>query len=432
MACLRGTFGLVNRKAYSTLRDALTTAPLLRSVPATMGTVQTTTLKNGITVISEDGGVPLSTVLVVVAAGSRNETVSSAGSASLIHAMAYQSTKNRSGLWITRETEAAGADLSASFDREVISYNCTFLRNETSIVLDNLADAVTGQLFLNHELQDGISRATASANVCTKNVVMDALMEGAFRTGLGRPSSPFPENLANLTTESLTEYMQSNFTGNRIVVVGNGVSHDELVHKVTKAFPVSPTGAALAPAKYYGDASTRIRTGDNHATFAVGYQGFAISSKHALAGRVLSNILGCCTRLPFGQSRISNGHAFNLNFSDSGLFGYVLNVKSAEDVATNMKRVNDILSGNFTSATVNAAKAVARSAIAEQTWSQRVQSYAAQAIGKAAISSPEQQVSLLDALTDADIQAAAKAIKSSKPTLVAYGNVDLCPYPDEL
>lgn len=401
-------------KAYSTSASALQT-------------VQATVLDNGITVISEDNGSALTTVSVVVAAGSRYETAATAGAASLVETMAYQSTVNRSGLWITRETEAAGAQLSSSFDRENISYTAKFLRGEYNLVMDNLSDAVTGQLFMSHEVDRCVPFAQKkNAAASSKNAVVNTLVENAFRAGLERPAAPFPENVSRLTSETLQGYTKALFTGDRIAVVGHGISHADLVAKVKRNFAgVAKTGAARAPAAYSAG-SSRIRSGAADATIAIGYQGVSISDKNALAVRVLSNIVGPTSRFPSAPS--STGHAFSLNFSDTGLFGFFVNGKCVDGITRNVKNAQALLAGGFSPAALEAAKAAVQTTLTEQCPAQRIQGYAAQALGKAAIVSPEAQLEALAGLTAADVSAAAAAVLKSKPTVVALGNLDICPY----
>lgn len=433
-----------SHKASSTLATVLASAPALRPRVAAWGPAQVTVLDNGITVVSEDGHGPVAAVSVMVVAGSRHEGPATAGAAHFIRALAYQSTQNRSGLWITRELEAAGASLCAVSDREFITYNCSFLRNDAAVVLENLSDAVTGQSFHPWELEQIAPRVQEEVqHACSKTSVFDALHEAAFRTGLGRPTVSATAH--TLEPHTLKAYTQALFTGPRTAVIGYGVDHETLVARVRKNFAgVAGTAAAVTAGKYHGGGAVRIRADTPSVTMAMGFQGVALGDKDALALHVLGTVLGTGARVPNGhsQSKLAKAlpacchtHSFNFNYSDAGLFGCIVKGPApevAESVRKAVRVTREVLAGSFTADDVAVAKAIVRTTIAEQTAWQRSHAYGAQALSKAAVASPEDLLTRLDALTDTAVKTVAQRVAGSKPTFAAHGNVDYCPYPDEL
>ncbi len=106
--------------------------------------------------------------------------------------------------------------------------------------------------------------------------------------------------------------------------------------------------------------------------------------------------MGPCTRYQY---------AFSTNFTDTGLFGVIVNGKCADGINSAVKNSRSLLAGNYSPAALDAAKAIVRTTLTEQCPTQRIQAYAAQALGKASIVSPEAQLARLAGLTAADIKA---------------------------
>lgn len=92
---------------------------------------------------SQDTGSVASSVSIVVGAGSRNETMATAGLARCLEQIAFASTEKQTAFKILREAEAASVSYSASGDRGSLSYNATFPRG-TNDAVSTLTECVTG------------------------------------------------------------------------------------------------------------------------------------------------------------------------------------------------------------------------------------------------------------------------------------------------
>jgi processing peptidase subunit beta len=81
-----------------------------------------TTLANGVRVASEYWPSKLSTVGVLIEAGSRHETMANAGTAHFLEHLNFKGTKRRNRVDIERGTEAFGGNLNAFTSREMTLY----------------------------------------------------------------------------------------------------------------------------------------------------------------------------------------------------------------------------------------------------------------------------------------------------------------------
>lgn len=136
------------------------------------GPVDTTTLPNGVRVISQDLGGPVSAVGLFVGAGSRHETPYCSGVSHLLEHLAFKGSSARSKYRMVRDMERTGAMYTASAARETISYSAEGLREKLpdmiSIVSETAVMPGTGILEDNSAEWDGaVDEITAQSKVIT-------------------------------------------------------------------------------------------------------------------------------------------------------------------------------------------------------------------------------------------------------------------------
>lgn len=103
--------------------------PIDIPAPST-GSVETTTLSNGVRVCSQDNGGPVSAVGLFVGAGSRNENPYSSGVSHMLEHLAFKGSAVRSKYRMVRDMERTGAMFAASAARETIAYSAEGLREK--------------------------------------------------------------------------------------------------------------------------------------------------------------------------------------------------------------------------------------------------------------------------------------------------------------
>ncbi|KGF67749.1 peptidase M16 [Hoeflea sp. BAL378] len=310
--------------------------------------VQTTTLGNGVTVVTETMPHLESVALGVwVKSGSRDETAAEHGIAHLLEHMAFKGTRKRSARQIAEEIENVGGELNAATSTETTSYYARVLRNDVPLAIDILHDILTDSVFDEDELtreKHVILQEIGAANDTPDDVVYDKFTEAAFRDQtIGRPILGTPETVKSFTPAQIRAYLARHYTGDRVVVVAAGaVDHDAFVKLVDERFgqSIMPTGTqlrAIPTAKYTGGDYRESRDLMD-AQVLIGFEGRAYQVRDFYCSQLLANILGggMSSRL-FQEVREKRGlcysvYAFHWGFSDSGLFG-VHAATGAEDLA---------------------------------------------------------------------------------------------------
>lgn len=97
----------------------------------------------------------LLTTAMIISAGSRNESYENQGAAHLLRLAANLSTKNSSAFAITRNIQQVGGSLSASNDRELVTYTVETTANQIETGLRYLQDLVQ-PAFKPWELADNV------------------------------------------------------------------------------------------------------------------------------------------------------------------------------------------------------------------------------------------------------------------------------------
>src|ERR1700738_4739226 len=110
--------------------------------------IETTTLANGIRVITEQMPHVRSVSMGIwIGTGSRRETPEENGIAHFIEHMVFKGTKNRSSEEIARSVDSIGGGLDAFTSKEMVSYNTKVLDEHLPEAFDVVADLVRNPLF---------------------------------------------------------------------------------------------------------------------------------------------------------------------------------------------------------------------------------------------------------------------------------------------
>ncbi|MCY0094181.1 M16 family metallopeptidase [Hoeflea ulvae] len=310
--------------------------------------VKTTTLDNGVTVVTETMPHLESVALGVwVKSGSRDETADEHGIAHLLEHMAFKGTHKRTARQIAEEIENVGGEVNAATSTETTSYYARVLKDHVPLAVDILHDILTNSVFDEDELtreKHVILQEIGAANDTPDDVVYDKFAEAAFRDQtIGRPILGTPETVKAFTTAQIKSYLARHYTGDRMVVVAAGaVDHDIFVKLVDERFgkSIKPTGTQLRaiPKAIYTGGDYRESRDLMDAQMMIGFEGRAYQVRDFYCSQMLANILGggMSSRL-FQEVREERGlcysvYAFHWGFSDSGLFG-VHAATGADDLA---------------------------------------------------------------------------------------------------
>ncbi|SPO22957.1 probable QCR2 - 40 kDa ubiquinol cytochrome-c reductase core protein 2 [Ustilago trichophora] len=443
-------------RSSAPVRSALRVAALPRQLAQRSFT---TANASGISTASADDGALTSSVTVAVKAGSRYETAP--GVAHVLKNYLFKSNQKRSALRLVREAEFYGGVLSTALTKEHLLLTAEFLRGDEDFFVEVLGDVLTKSKFAAHEFNEEVlpqvqaEYAQAQSNPAVLGY--DTLLQTAYRQrSLGHslfasPSSP-------VTHRQTVDFAHASFAKNNIAVLGSGIDSAKLNQLVSAHFGELAASASVSStaAKYFGG-EQRVafsaphgleNTRAAHGHFFIAFEG--AGHKHAEAAAnlaVLRSLLGGESSVKWsnGVSPLSQiaesvqgakASAFNLTFSDSGVFGAHISAptasvqQAASKVAQELKNVAGGLKEDVIKAAIAKAKFERASVLENRTASHELVS--AQLLEGGKVATLEESFAALEGVKAGSLAKAAEKLLKSKPTTVAVGDVHVLPYADEV
>ncbi len=297
-------------------------------------TVRSTTLPNGMTVLTDDmPHLESASLGIWVKAGSRSETEAEHGISHMLEHMAFKGTKTRDALEIASTIENVGGDLNAATSVEHTGYFARVLKEDVALSADILSDILQNSQFEQHELdreQQVIVQEIGAARDNPDDHVFDLFQQAAYPDqAIGRTILGTVESVNSFGPDSIRAYMERNYVGDHMVLCAAGnVDHDALVDIANNRFhDLKPTGAPPPDKAAYVGGEQRLVSEHEQAHIVLGMEGRAYNSDGFYAVQILASILGggMSSRL-FQEVREKRGlcysvYAFHWAFADSGIFG---------------------------------------------------------------------------------------------------------------
>ncbi|GAB7366126.1 hypothetical protein MBLNU230_g7688t1 [Neophaeotheca triangularis] len=391
--------GLRSQRALRSLKPQGTTN-LTRSLatPVSHGsTTQSTTLSNGFTIATEHSPyAQTSTVGVWIDAGSRAETDRTNGTAHFLEHLAFKGTQKRSQSQLELEIENMGGHLNAYTSRENTVYYAKAFNSDVPATVDILSDILQNSKLEQSAIErerDVILREQEEVDKQMEEVVFDHLHATAFQgQPLGRTILGPKENIQTISRDDLTNYIKTNYTADRMVLVGaGGIPHEQLVDLAEKHFsnmpatnPNAQANASVRGLQNKPDfVGSEVRIRDDTmptANIALAVEGVSWKDDDYFTGLVAQAIVGNWDRAmgnsPYLGSKLStfiHEHklansfmSFSTSYSDTGLWGIYLvsdNVTRLDDLVHFTLREWSRLSYNVTEAETERAKAQLKASI---------------------------------------------------------------------
>ncbi|KAJ5391510.1 hypothetical protein N7509_007000 [Penicillium cosmopolitanum] len=379
---------MASRRLAFNLNQALKSRAALKSIqPVKRGfaspvalpsTTQSTTLSNGFTIATDHSPwAQTSTVGVWIDSGSRSETDKTNGTAHFLEHLAFKGTNKRSQHQLELEIENMGAHLNAYTSRENTVYYAKSFNADVPKAVDILSDILQNSKLESSAIErerDVILREQEEVDKQLEEVVFDHLHATAYQgQPLGRTILGPKENIQTITRENLTDYIQTNYTADRMVLVGAGASP-----------PTSAAAALTAEMKRTPEfIGSEVRLRDDtipSAHIALAVEGVSWKDDDYFTALVAQAIVGNWDRA-MGQSpflgsklssQVSHHHlansfmSFSTSYSDTGLWGIYLvseNLTNLDDLIHFTLREWSRLCNNVTSAEVERAKAQLKASI---------------------------------------------------------------------
>ncbi|XP_064414729.1 cytochrome b-c1 complex subunit 2, mitochondrial isoform X2 [Latimeria chalumnae] len=416
--------------------------------------LQVTKLPNGLVIASLENYSPISKIGVFVKAGSRYENATNLGITHVLRLASNLTTKGASAFKITRGIEAVGSSLSVTSTRENMIYSVECIRDYLDTVMEYLINVTTAPEFRIWEVSELTSRIKVDKAIAFQNPqirVLENLHAAAFRNSLGNSLFCPDYMIGQITSEQLHSFVQNNFTNGRMALVGLGVEHSVLRQVGEQFFNMrSGPGAPAVKASYRG-AEVREQNRDSLVSAAVVAEGVATGAVDAEAFNVLQQTLGTGPSIKRGSNMGSKLYhevaktvnepfdvsAFNVNYSDSGLFGIytIAQVDTAGDVIkAALAQIKTIARGELNEADVARAKKQlkVRSLMSVETLDGLLNEIGSQALTTGTYIPPATALKKIDSVSVADVVGAAKKFIAGKKSMAASGNLRSTPFVDEL
>ncbi|ORX55783.1 hypothetical protein DM01DRAFT_1026643 [Hesseltinella vesiculosa] len=310
-------------------------------------TLRKTILPNGFTIASEENcASQTATVGVWIDAGSRAENLQNNGSAHFLEHMSFKGTKTRTQRDLELQIENMGGHLNAYTSREQTVYYAKAFKHDVPQAVEILSDILQhSRLDLGaiERERDVILREQEEVEKQMEEVVFDHLHATAFpQDSLGLTILGPKEKIQTLQQNDLRDYIRTNYTGERMILVGTGsVDHDLLVNLAEEHFGRLPNVRDEASSKsamrkaVFSPSEFRLRKSDPLAHIAVAVEGASWTSPDYFPLLVMQSIIGSWDRSlgatghnVEGLSSVMHHHqlansfmSFNTSYKDTGLWG---------------------------------------------------------------------------------------------------------------
>lgn len=401
--------------------------------------VKTTTLPNGITVVS-DAMPHLGTASlgIWVGAGARDEGEQEHGISHLLEHMAFKGTRRRSARRIAEEIEQVGGDINAATSVEQTSYNVRVLGEDVGLGMDILSDILTEPAFAPEELareKNVIVQEIGAVMDTPDDLVFDLFQERAFPgQAVGRSILGTPDTVRSFDPAGLGAYLGRTYRGPRMVVSAAGaVNHDQLVAEAAERLGTiaGATKPEAAPALYAGGSILTPRDLEQ-VHVVLGLEGRSYKHPQYHAAQVLSNILGggMSSRL-FQDVREERGlcysiYSFHWSYADTGIFAIYAGTDEGDVGELTNVVIDQLEAAGETITETELARAKAQMKVgllaALESSGARADQLARQLLAFNRIIPVEEIVAKVEAVTvDAVRQAARDLVAGGRPTLAAIG-----------
>lgn len=403
--------------------------------------IELTKLKNGLRVITDHVSTVDSVALGVWAdVGARDEDLAHNGVAHMVEHMMFKGTNRRTAAQIVEEVEDVGGNINAWTSREMTSYHIHLLKEDMKLGTDILADVLQHSTMPDDEIERErhvILQEIGMTLDTPDDLVFDHYQETAYPgQALGAPILGTADIVKGMKKDTLEHYVRQYYTPARLVLAAAGnVRHDEFVRLAEGMFDSLPTDQTN------GHQKASYRGGENRAEkeleqshIILGFQGISRLDDKYYAAILLSTLLGggMSSRL-FQEVREKRGLVYSIfchhsAYQDDGQFVIYAGTGPA-DIPKMIPVLCDEIKkvvGTVTEEELCRAKAQMRSGLlmAQESMMSRANQIAKTLIHHNKILDLQDKLRRIEAVTVNDVQAIARMVFSTKPTLAALGPLE--------
>ncbi len=413
--------------------------------------VSLTVLPSGLRVVSQHMEHAATVSLGIwIGAGARDELPHEHGLAHLLEHMAFKGTARRSARAIAEEIESVGGDLNAATSVEYTCYTARVLGQDLGLAVDILADILTAPALSEEELareKSVILQEIGAVQDTPDDLVYDRFLQAAFPgQPLGRPILGTAETVKGFTADAIRAYLRRHYhAGNMVLAASGAVDHGELVGLAERHLAALPAAAPAdgdrEPGQYRGG-EARLPGDEEQVHLVLGFPGKPFRDGAHYPLQIFSSVLGggLSSRL-FQEVREQRGLAYSIDafhwpFSDCGVFGISAGT-APEDVGELVEVSLACLrqaAEDVSEAEVARARAQMKVGLLASLESPggKLEQMARQVLVFGRAIPREELASRLEAVTLADVRAAAQALLGQEPTVAAVGPIGGLPPAERL
>ncbi|XP_050537775.1 cytochrome b-c1 complex subunit 2, mitochondrial-like [Daktulosphaira vitifoliae] len=410
--------------------------------------IQSKRLSNNTLIVAvPDHPTNIGRISVTFLAGSRYEEPENSGISSLIRSSAGLTTSSSSTFAILRNLGHIGANFTVSSDRETITYTIEAHKENLVEGLKYFIESISLQSFKPWELTDNQKRVEYELLLIPPEMrALDLAHKAAYRNNLGNSMFLPKYNLKNLNSEHLLYYVKKHFTSDKAIISSVGIDLETLQH-VSEDLNLPKNSSDASKAKYYGG-DVRKANDLNAAYIAVVGEGVSYGDPLKAAFAVLEYLLGKGSSVKWGvsqgvleqnilKSNISSNFAIsavNFNYSDSGLFGFLLACNGSDSGKAISAAVQCLKSPKITDTEVARAKKQLLLSLlsTSESSSDLLKHITYEAAVTGQVQNIEKLVSAIESVSFDDVNKAASYVANNKLSLGGYGNIVSTPYLDSL
>jgi predicted Zn-dependent peptidase len=387
--------------------------PSLSPLPSKATSFSVTTLKSGLTVITEDASSTSTVTLTYPRGGSANELIDEQGAAFMNKQMNFKSGSGISTLLINRTIEDEGGTPMTAVNRRTATLGYTVSPEKALRLVPLLATDCT---FEKWDVRDAQQHAAKESSISAESAQI-VLTENLFAAAYG-PQSPAGRPLygASCSVDAVKAFRDRSYGLNGAILSATGVkNHAAFCAEAESLLSGAATGSADAPVApaYIGGESRVSAPASKYAHVALAFEGPASSIVTDVVVHFLS---------------LTGSGAGVQAFATSGLLGVYAGSATPGNLIGSL---TGTLKTTVSAAAVKRAKnlAKAEALFALDGGSQSLASFmTASVLGSLKIASPADVAKAYDAVTDKQVTDALTAMLKSNPSLAAVGDISSVPY----
>lgn len=399
------------------------------------------TLPNGLRVVGEKlTHVRSCTVGVWVKVGSMNEKPEENGMSHFIEHMVFKGTQTRSARDIAEEMDMVGGQLNAFTSKECTCYYAKVTDDELALAVDILADLALRPVFDEKELNkergvvlEEISMVEDTPEDLVHELLSDAQYNGSLRLPILGPA----DQIRKYTREDMVRYWAKHYVPeNMVLAIAGNYDWDaflKLVDQYFDSFPNQRAGEEEAFEAQHFVSGRKAKSKDvEQLHICLGYPGVESNCDEIYPLSILNNALGggMSSRL-FQRIREDLGMAYSVytypsSYRGVGSFNVYVgtNPENGETVIRELKeQLALFLEKGMTEKEFKSAKAQLRGGflLGLESSSGRMQSLGRRMLLYGKVTTPEETIAKIDAVTMESVMELAQKLLCAKPSAAIVG-----------